>query len=329
MDNVDDGKAEQSTPRIPITVFTGFLGAGKTTLILSLIQRLPKEYNVVLLKNEFGDVKVDSELAKESNVKVTEMLNGCMCCVLVGQMKNALEEIRDTMSPSRIIIETSGSAFPAPIAWQIRSLPSFSLDAIITVIDCLNFQGYEDTSYTAKLQAQYTDLLLLNKYELASERQLDKVLDRVNDLNTDTPKVPALNGSVNPDLVFGIDTTLFGLDTRQADTTTWAGLVDPHHMDNEVDVVCLESSTLENKLDRVSLETLLGSVPSDIIYRIKGLVLLLDPVPRLFILNWAFGRYELTPVTRKIEGVRIKLTVMGVDMQRWVETLRVGLGIGV
>ncbi|KNC98176.1 uncharacterized protein SPPG_06580 [Spizellomyces punctatus DAOM BR117] len=328
MDIVDDDNKAQTTPRIPITVFTGFLGAGKTTLILSLIQRLPKGYNVVLLKNEFGDVKVDSELARESNVKVTEMLNGCMCCVLVGQMKNALEEIRDTMSPSRIIIETSGSAFPAPIAWQIRSLPSFSLDAIITVIDCLNFKGYEDTSYTAKLQAQYTDLLLLNKYELASERQLEDVLDRVNDLNTDTPKVPALNGSVNPDLVFGIDTSLFGLDTKEADTKTWAGLVDPHHMDNEVDVVCLESSTFDYTLNRVELDKLLGSIPSDVIYRIKGLILLSDP-DGLFILNWAFGRYELTPVTREIVGVRVKVTVMGVDMQRWVETLRVGLGIGV
>ena len=79
---------------IPVTVFTGFLGVGKTTIILSLIQRLPKSYNVVLLKNEFGDVKVDSELASESNVKVTEMLNGCLCCVLVGQMKVALLEIK-------------------------------------------------------------------------------------------------------------------------------------------------------------------------------------------------------------------------------------------
>ena len=85
----------QSEPKqIPITVFTGFLGAGKTTIILSLIPQLPKDYKLCLLKNEFGDIAVDSELARESNVSVQEMLNGCLCCVLVGQMKNALTELK-------------------------------------------------------------------------------------------------------------------------------------------------------------------------------------------------------------------------------------------
>lgn len=80
---------------IPITVFTGFLGAGKTSVILSLLPKLPKDYKVVLLKNEFGDVEVDSKLAQESSLTaVSEILNGCMCCVLVGQMQNALIEIR-------------------------------------------------------------------------------------------------------------------------------------------------------------------------------------------------------------------------------------------
>merc|ERR1712093_507161 len=86
-------RAPQSRPRsvamtaqqdIPVSVFTGFLGAGKTTIILSLLKQLPKDYKVVLLKNEFGDVEVDSQLAKESAVEaVSEILNGCMCCVLL------------------------------------------------------------------------------------------------------------------------------------------------------------------------------------------------------------------------------------------------------
>ena len=64
---------------IPITVFTGFLGAGKTSIILSILSRLPKNYNIVLLKNEFGDVEVDSKLAQQSSLTaVSEILNGCM-----------------------------------------------------------------------------------------------------------------------------------------------------------------------------------------------------------------------------------------------------------
>ncbi|KAJ3267530.1 hypothetical protein HK104_005797, partial [Borealophlyctis nickersoniae] len=226
---------------IPITVFTGFLGAGKTTIILSLIARLPKNYKVVLLKNEFGDVEVDSELARASNIEVTEMLNGCMCCVLVGQMKNALIEIRDKQHPDRIIIETSGSAFPAPIAWQIRELEQaqegFTLDAIITVVDCVNFRGYEDTSYTAKMQAKYTDVVVLNKHELVSERELDTVLDHVYTLNEDTPKLKSegTNG-VSPDLVFGLDTKLFSLADREDQVKEWDGRMDRGHHYREVDL---------------------------------------------------------------------------------------------
>lgn len=68
---------------IPITVFTGFLGAGKTSVILSLLPKLPQSYKLVLLKNEFGDVEVDSKLAQQSSLTaVSEILNGCMYCIL-------------------------------------------------------------------------------------------------------------------------------------------------------------------------------------------------------------------------------------------------------
>ncbi|TPX78601.1 hypothetical protein CcCBS67573_g00125 [Chytriomyces confervae] len=237
---------------IPVTVLTGFLGAGKTTILMSLLEQIPRGYKVAVLKNEFGDVAVDSQLVQSTkkgaeSVKVTEMLNGCLCCVLVGQMKNALLEIRDTYKPDRIIVETSGSAFPAPIAWQIRQIADegFILDAIVTVIDCVNFTGYEDTSYTAKMQAKYTDLILLNKHELISERQFDLVLDHVYELNEDTPKIKC-NGTsgVSPDLIFGIDTKLFQISSANTPiepnvdggSTDWMNIDSQHHA-NEVDLI--------------------------------------------------------------------------------------------
>ncbi|KAJ3343268.1 hypothetical protein HDU93_009254 [Gonapodya sp. JEL0774] len=226
---------------VPITVFTGFLGAGKTSIILAVTKRVPPNYKIVVLKNEFGDVKVDSELVRESNLQVTEMLNGCMCCVLVGQMRNALVEIQETYRPDRIIVETSGSAFPAPIAWQIRELRKeglpFVLDAIITVVDCVNFMGYEDTSYTAKMQAKYSDVIVLNKWELVSPRAFDLVLDRVNDLNDLTPKIRSdrdMKG-VDPDVVFGLDTRLF--EEGGEEVVGGAGGDGGMHWDGEVDVV--------------------------------------------------------------------------------------------
>src|SRR2546430_913546 len=102
---------------IPITIVTGFLGSGKTTLILSLLPQLRAanpSYRLALLKNEFGDLAIDSQLASASAISaVQELLNGCICCNLVGQLGPALEELADSAAPpDRIVIETSGSAFP-------------------------------------------------------------------------------------------------------------------------------------------------------------------------------------------------------------------------
>ncbi|PVU94816.1 hypothetical protein BB559_002922 [Furculomyces boomerangus] len=308
--------------KVPITVFTGFLGSGKTTLILEIAKNLPKDYNVVILKNEFGNAETDSILAKENNLQVTEMINGCLCCVLVGQMKNALLEIQ------------------TPIAWQIREMNDlgFVLDSIMTVIDCANFMGYEDTSYTAKLQAQYTDLILLNKVELVTERQLDLVIDRVNELNTDTPKVKVYKDSpIGLDLVFGIDTQLFKVQpelSHNSDTT---------HSENEIDVIQFNifndnQPTENNFYTENNLNNLLSKLPSEDVYRVKGIILLYDTlpnsqdselntnIPKLHILNFAYGRFTLTPLTNQqsledLKSCVAKITVMGSELKMYQQRL--------
>ena len=114
---------------------------------------------------------MDSRVIQQSSISgVKEILNGCLCCILVGQMKTAISEVLEKYAPDRILIETSGSAFPGPLVWQVQEMAKEGIpvrvDGVITVVDCLNFCGYEDTSYTARLQAKYTDLILLNKWEL-------------------------------------------------------------------------------------------------------------------------------------------------------------------
>ncbi|KAJ2765118.1 hypothetical protein IWQ57_004902 [Coemansia nantahalensis] len=326
----------------PVTVLTGFLGAGKTTLILSLLKRVSPDYKIVLLKNEFGDAQTDSALVRESHVQVTEMTNGCLCCVLVGQMKRALQEMKDKYRPDRIIIETSGSAFPAPIAWQIREMEDsgFHLDAILTVVDCINFCGYEDTSYTARLQAQYTDLVVLNKWEHVSERQLDIVIDRVNDLNTDTPKIRADPATgIDPDVAFGLDTRLFSLSERPGTAAAAAPDGAHEHHAQEVDLIEIArpwSGDASALLPPADVLGLLKQLSPEDVYRVKGIVRLASavseaaasaslppPPPRpdavathgvLYIVNHAFGRYTFTPLTAAVDAydnVLARLTVMG------------------
>ncbi len=276
---------------IPVTVFTGFLGSGKTTIILNLLKDIPENYKIVLLKNEFGNIAVDSLLAKEKNLEVTEMLNGCLCCILVGKLGNALEEIMANFKPDRIIIETSGSAYPAPIVLELKKLGEdrLKLDGVITVIDAINFEGYKDTSYTAKIQTKFTDLILINKHEGVSKDLLDKVLDDVYALNPTTPKIKTNHGLVSKDLIFGLDTKLYEQISKNINLT-----IHNNHHHNEVELIELRT---DKNFTRDALDSFLNNLPSWDFYRVKGSI---NIDGNWFLLNYAFGKWELVKLDQDI-----------------------------
>ncbi|KAG9252336.1 CobW/HypB/UreG, nucleotide-binding domain-containing protein [Emericellopsis atlantica] len=314
---------------IPITIITGFLGSGKTTLILNLIPQLRAQspnYRLALLKNEFGDVAVDSQLASSSAISgVQEMLGGCICCNLVGSLSPALAELETTVKPDRIIIETSGSAFPATLALEVNRLArdtgKYVLDGVVSVIDVENWQGYEDTSYTARIQARYTDLVVLNKWETAGEDRYDECLDRLGDLEVDVAKVKSDNGWVAMDVVFGVDGGLAQDLTEEEAAKTTAnghnhgqenGHDHKHGHQSEVEVLSVElkgDAGVAISTDKLEAN-LLRKAPKDEVYRIKA-VATLSSLPKnsdpelpppaehpkgRYILNWAFGRWTYTPV---------------------------------
>lgn len=357
---------------IPITILTGFLGSGKTTLLLNLLPQLPPPpgYRLALLKNEFGDVAVDSRLVSASAVAgVRELLNGCICCNLVGQLGDALRELRATAGKGngqgqgqgnagqegkgqggkgrgcgvdRIVVETSGSAFPATLAMEVRRLVAeeaaevearrkwreeraaaaaagaaagdgkeenegdeeeddpepFTLDGVVSVIDVENWRGYADTSYTAKLQASYTDLIIFNKWESAGEAAFDAALDRLGDLDLPTPIpwVRSDRGVVPVDVLFGLDAALLRADADLGgllpslseekkdnekegggDEKHGHGRGHHHHHTSEVDVLSATLSASPDSpaaIDPTALTALLRAAPKDEVYRIKGLITL-------------------------------------------------------
>lgn len=273
-----------------------------------MLKRLPSTHRVVFIKNEFGDVQVDSALAQLSNIaSVKEFQNGCVCCVLVGQLREALIEVATTRQPDRIVVETSGSAFPAPIAWQVQELHKeglygLCLDAIVTVVDCENFCGYEDTSYTAKLQAQYTDIILLNKWELVNDQHLDRVIDHVYALNPDTLIIKCDGReAVDPELVFDLESHVIGTEPVLLSN-------DKHHMEKEFDTLTLDFHVPDPSRSKDDFVVALSLVSKDQFYRIKGFINFNDET---FIINWAFGRYELVPTSR---GPTNDITIMGPDL---------------
>ncbi|KAI0874156.1 CobW/HypB/UreG, nucleotide-binding domain-containing protein [Hypoxylon argillaceum] len=355
---------------IPITIVTGFLGSGKTTLLLNLVPQLRAanpSYRLALLKNEFGDVAVDSQLAASSAVSgVQELLNGCICCNLVGQLAPALAELRATVRPDRIVVETSGSAFPATLAIEVNRIAretggEYVLDGVASVIDVENWAGYEDTSFTARLQARYTDLIVFNKWEACDERRFDEVRDRVGDLEVDVAWVKSDRGRVPVDVIFGIDGGLARTLTEGHVATVENGEHDhshekgQHRHDHQSEVEVL-SVTLRGPegaaVDVTKLMALLKIAPKDEVYRIKSILTkspsaeilnshqdgststpLSAPSPNTrYILNWAFGRWTFTPLEATVEehqssdGILLRMTLIlaRYESAKWKKKLEAG-----
>ncbi|KAI1076332.1 cobW-domain-containing protein [Whalleya microplaca] len=343
---------------IPITIITGFLGSGKTTLLLNLLPQLRAvnpSYRLALLKNEFGDVAVDSQLAASSAVSgVQELLNGCICCNLVGQLSVALAELRESVRPDRIVIETSGSAFPATLAIEVNRLARqeghYTLDGVISVIDVENWKGYEDTSYTARIQARYTDLIVFNKWEACDERRFDECLDRLGDLELDIAWVKSDKGTVPVDVIFGIDGGL-ARTLAEEPNSGHRGHSHDHSHDHQTEVEVL-SITLSGgpqgaAVDAAKLMALLNAAPKDQVYRIKSVLTASSTVrssgedeptttesrpSRRYILNWAFGRWTFTsldPETNEHsssdqEVLRMTMILARDESAKWKKKLESG-----
>ena len=138
---------DMSIGRIPVSILTGFLGAGKSTL-LNRILKDPAMKDAAVIINEFGEVGIDHLLVESSSDTVVELSDGCLCCTVRGELVDTLAELVDGMQTgkikplSRIVIETTGLADPAPVMQSVMGHPAiaqhFDLDGMITVVDAVN-----------------------------------------------------------------------------------------------------------------------------------------------------------------------------------------------
>lgn len=129
---------------IKIDIFSGFLGAGKTTLIKKLIQEVYKGEQVVLIENEFGEIGVDGGFLQDAGIEITEMNSGCICCTLVGDFAKALREVAAKYAPDRIVIEPSGVGKLSDVirAVQGAGVEGAQLNAFCTVVDANKCKRY-------------------------------------------------------------------------------------------------------------------------------------------------------------------------------------------
>jgi G3E family GTPase len=185
----------QSTPvskkgdmRIPATVVTGFLGSGKTTLI-NRILREQHGRKLAVIVNEFGEISIDGQLViHDADAQLVEFNNGCLCCTVRGDLVETLERLQERPEKlDGILIETTGLADPAPVASTFFAADEVKagirLDAFVTVVDAVNLEKNLAQSNEAMEQVAFSDIILINKMDLVSSEQMDKIERRVRQIN--------------------------------------------------------------------------------------------------------------------------------------------------
>ncbi|NJM90872.1 MAG: GTP-binding protein, partial [Myxococcales bacterium] len=223
--------------KIPVTVLTGFLGSGKTTLLNRILTENHGK-RIAVIENEFGEIGIDQALVINADEEVFEMNNGCICCTVRGDLIRILGNLmkrRDKFD--HILVETTGMADPGPVAQtffvddDLRGL--FSLDGIVTLVDAKHVHLHLDDSNECKEQIAFADVLVLNKTDLVSERELDQLERRVTSMNSMAKVLRAQNANVQIAAV--LDVGGFDLDRAVAVKPTflepeypfeWAGTFD-------------------------------------------------------------------------------------------------------
>ncbi len=196
--------------RIPVTVVTGFLGAGKTTLVKHFLAQSEGRGTAVVV-NEFGAVGIDDALLRASADETVLLSNGCLCCAFRSDLQVALRRLvseRDSgRAPGfgRIVIETSGLADPSPILATFttdRALGGeFHVEAVIAVVDAVNGAGTLDWSAEARRQVMLADRVVVTKRDLAPADAADRLESRLRALNPLAEIVAAANGRIDPRLL--------------------------------------------------------------------------------------------------------------------------------
>lgn len=277
--------------KVPVTIFTGFLGSGKTTIISHLIEILQSQkQQVIFIKNEIGSEDIDGQLLKGKNINTKELLNGCICCTLVGPFMAAIDEVIDTFKPARIIIEASGAADPSAIALMVSSHQRLIRDGVISIVDVVNFDGYSDLSQTARRQTLFTDIIVFNKVELVDTERKQTVVEYVRELNHHSPIIEAPHGKLNPDVVFGISSQ------NLTELLSTKSVTDHEHHLEEDQIVTFALTLSPIKIS--ILTDWLDALPKSV-FRVKGFVK--DEENNSWIINKVGSRIETAPYQGETE----------------------------
>lgn len=219
---------ETADELIPVSLLTGFLGSGKTT-VLNHVLHDPRMDKAAVIVNEFGEVGLDHELMVAGAEDMVLLNSGCLCCTVRGDLVNTLRDMmmlrlrEDVPSFDRVLIETTGLADPAPILHTLMSdqlvTNYFRLDGVITTVDAANGADTLDKQFESVKQVAVADRLLVTKTDIADAATRDELESRLAAANPAAPRITVVDGDVDPAMLFNAG--LYDPQTKTPDVEGW------------------------------------------------------------------------------------------------------------
>ena len=186
-----------------IDIFSGFLGAGKTTLIRKLIQEAYKGEKIVLIENEFGEIGIDGGFLKDAGIEINEMNSGCICCTLVGDFSKAIEKVIDEFEPDRILIEPSGVGKLSDVILAVKNLKDdrIHLNSFTTIVDGRRYEMYaKNFGEFYNNQVEHANTVIISHAQNLDSQRIDAAVNKIRELNEEAPVITTdwneLDGSV-------------------------------------------------------------------------------------------------------------------------------------
>ncbi len=178
-----------------VLILSGFLGSGKTTVLMQVIARLRAkngpDYRIAIIENEIGSASVDSSIIQDAGYSVTEMLSGCICCTLIGQLIPAIEKLTEELEPNLIILEATGVATPETMGNNIRKYGGNPV-RIVSLVDASRWQKILlALRILLEGQIEPADVICINKIDLVEDEELNEVERTVREMNANAPIVRA------------------------------------------------------------------------------------------------------------------------------------------
>ena len=263
----------ESNKKLPVTVVTGFLGSGKTTLINNILSETHGR-KIAVIVNEFGEISIDGQLIKKSDQEdLIEFNNGCLCCTVRGDLIETIDKLKNQDNLDAILIETTGLADPAPVASSFFLADELSsdtkVDSFISMADAVNLEESLATNEEAQEQIAFADIILLNKTDLVGEEQLQRVEARIRKLNITAVIHRTSHGKIDLNKVFGVGA--FELDAKLDVDPTFLDDLEHEHDDAVGSFLIREGRPLDINKFMMWITDLLQEQGGEI-YRSKGVL---------------------------------------------------------